>query len=74
LIIGAPMNPSCGGALPPLRLEVGVHFRNGRITNVTLLVVLHRELALILSTKQHVDKVAVLRTLIIAVVLLEHHI
>jgi hypothetical protein len=49
-------------------------FWYGRSADRTLLVVLHQELILSLNTKQHVNKLIVLRVLIVLVLLLEHHV
>jgi hypothetical protein len=74
LIIAAPMTPSSGGASLPLRREVCMCFWYGRSAGRTLLVVLHQELILSLSAKQHVDELIVLRVLVVSVLLLEHHV
>jgi hypothetical protein len=49
-------------------------FWYGRSADRTLLVVLHQELILSVSTKQHVDELTILRVLVVSVLLLEHHV
>jgi hypothetical protein len=69
LIIAVPMTPSSRGASLALRREVYMCFWYGRRADKTLLVVQHQELIL-----QHVDKLTVLRVLIVLVLLLKHHV
>jgi hypothetical protein len=74
LIIAVPMTPSSGGASLPLRREVCMCFWYDSSADRTLLVVLHQELILSLSAKQHVDELTVLRVLVVSVLMLEHHV